>query len=104
MDLEPGRREQNMARWTFAGLLGVTAGPLALGAAVALGGGWRELYALFAGLTVVVVVILLMTPGVGRLQGDAGPGAESRPAGSGVAALRAGLGEAFKALRRREVR
>ncbi len=36
MDLEPARREQNMARWTAAGSLGVVAGPLALGGAAAL--------------------------------------------------------------------
>src|ERR1044071_7209643 len=28
MDSNPGRHEQNMARWTFAGSLGVLAGPL----------------------------------------------------------------------------
>ena len=37
MDLDPARREHNMARWTFAGSLGVVAGPLALGAQPCLG-------------------------------------------------------------------
>lgn len=41
MDLSPERREQNMARWTFAGSLGVVLGPLALGVAVGVGLGWR---------------------------------------------------------------
>ena len=43
MDTDTARHEQNMARWTLAGSLGVVAGPIALGAAVALGLGWRAL-------------------------------------------------------------
>jgi len=31
MDTDPARHEHNMARWTFAGSLGVVMGPLALG-------------------------------------------------------------------------
>jgi MFS transporter, FSR family, fosmidomycin resistance protein len=41
MDLDPARRENNMARWTFAGSIGVVSGPLALGALVLIGIGWR---------------------------------------------------------------
>lgn len=37
MDSSPGRREQNMARWTFAGSVGMTGSPLALAAAAARG-------------------------------------------------------------------
>jgi FSR family fosmidomycin resistance protein-like MFS transporter len=44
MDLAPGRREQNMARWTFFGSVGVAAGPLALGFAAWIGIGWRGLF------------------------------------------------------------
>ncbi|HEX9115432.1 MAG TPA: MFS transporter [Anaerolineae bacterium] len=55
MDHAPDRHEQNMARWTFAGSLGVTVGPLALGASALLGGGWRGLYLFFAGLTLVLL-------------------------------------------------
>ncbi len=47
MDSEPERHEQNMARWTFAGSIGVVAGPLALSAVVVLGIGWRGLLGLF---------------------------------------------------------
>ena len=36
MDLEPERREHNMARWTFAGAVGAVAGPLLLAALVLL--------------------------------------------------------------------
>jgi FSR family fosmidomycin resistance protein-like MFS transporter len=54
MDSDPARHEHNMARWTFAGSLGVVAGPLALSAAVALAVGWRGLFLLFAGLTLAL--------------------------------------------------
>ena len=57
MDLDPDCHEQNMARWVFAGSVGVVAGSLALGAAAALGLGWRGLYFVFAGLTVVLLAL-----------------------------------------------
>ncbi len=56
MDADPARREQNMARWTLAGSVGVVAGPLALGAAAA-GIGWRGLFVAFAGLALALVVM-----------------------------------------------
>jgi MFS transporter, FSR family, fosmidomycin resistance protein len=62
MDLEPARHEQNMARWTFAGSVGVVAGPLALGGAVALGWNWRGLFVFFAGLTFILVVTIWRFP------------------------------------------
>ena len=43
MDTDPARHELNMARWTFAGSLGVVAGPLALGGTALLGLRWRGL-------------------------------------------------------------
>lgn len=58
MDVEPDRHEHNMERWTFAGSLGVVAGPLALGAAGLLGMGWRELFLFFAGLTVILPLLV----------------------------------------------
>ena len=48
MDSAPDRHEQNMARWTFAGALGVVAGTLTLGACVALGVSWRTPFLLQA--------------------------------------------------------
>ncbi|HEX2994414.1 MAG TPA: MFS transporter [Anaerolineales bacterium] len=48
MDADPARREPNMARWTFAGSLGVLAGPLMLGLFLYFGLGWRGAYALLA--------------------------------------------------------
>ncbi len=55
MDAEPARHEQNMARWAFAGSLGVVAGSAALNAAVALGAGWRAWYAV---MTLVALVTI----------------------------------------------
>jgi FSR family fosmidomycin resistance protein-like MFS transporter len=55
MDAEPDRREQNMARWTFAGSLGVVVGPLILGGVAAIGMGWRSLY---LGLACISLLIL----------------------------------------------
>ena len=57
MDVQPHRHEQNMARWTFAGSVGVTAGPLALGAAIALGWGWRGLFLVFAGVSLAALLL-----------------------------------------------
>lgn len=57
MDSQPERHEQNMARWTFAGSLGVVAGPLALSGAVALGWGWRGLFAALAGFALLALLV-----------------------------------------------
>ena len=62
MDLEPGRREQNMARWTFAGGLGVVLGPLALAGLTLVGLGWRGLFVGFAILTLALVVLVRRSP------------------------------------------
>jgi MFS transporter, FSR family, fosmidomycin resistance protein len=91
MDLDPSRHEQHMARWTFAGSAGAVAGPLALGAVVALRLGWR---ALFAGLVGVTLLALAMTWGC-RVP-------VAQPAG-GRPTFRAGVSNALRALRRREV-
>jgi MFS transporter, FSR family, fosmidomycin resistance protein len=57
MDAEPDRREKNMARWTFAGSLGVVIGPILLAGAAWIGFGWRGL---FIGLALPSLLILLM--------------------------------------------
>jgi FSR family fosmidomycin resistance protein-like MFS transporter len=62
IDGEPERAEQNMARWTFAGSLGVVVGPLALGLAVLLGAGWRGLYIAFALLALVLLGFAIKAP------------------------------------------
>jgi FSR family fosmidomycin resistance protein-like MFS transporter len=66
MDLQPERRELNMARWTFAGGVGAVAGPLLLAAAVWLGLGWRALFAAFAALALALVLLARRAPEDGR--------------------------------------
>jgi FSR family fosmidomycin resistance protein-like MFS transporter len=56
MDSDPTRHEQNMARWTFAGQVGVVLGPLLLGGAALIGFGWRGIFFLLAGLAVFLLV------------------------------------------------
>ncbi len=48
MDSDNSRHEQNMARWAFAGSIGVLTGPLLLGLFVYFGLGWRGTYAALA--------------------------------------------------------
>lgn len=57
MDFAPDRREQNMARWTFAGSLGVVIGPLLLAGAAWIGFGWRGM---FIGLALLSTIILFI--------------------------------------------
>ena len=63
MDLEPERREHNMARWTFAGSVGAVVGPLLLAAGAWVGLGWRGLFAAFAMLALVLVARARSLPG-----------------------------------------
>jgi MFS transporter, FSR family, fosmidomycin resistance protein len=62
MDLEPERREHNMARWTFAGSVGVVAGPLLLAVFAVCGLGWRGLFVAFAVAALALVVVVRRTP------------------------------------------
>jgi FSR family fosmidomycin resistance protein-like MFS transporter len=55
MDTDPQRHEHNMARWTFAGSLGVVLGPLLLSGLAFLGFGWRGVFIVLAGLSVLVL-------------------------------------------------
>jgi FSR family fosmidomycin resistance protein-like MFS transporter len=55
MDSNPARHEQAMARWTFAGSLGVVLGPLLLSGLAFVGFGWRGVFIALAGLTVLVL-------------------------------------------------
>lgn len=57
MDSDESRHEQNMARWTFAGSLGVLAGPLLLGLFVYLGLGWRGTYAILAAISTLILFL-----------------------------------------------
>ncbi len=96
MDSSPGRREQNMARWTFAGSVGMTMGPLALAAAAALGLGWRWLFTGSALLAAICVLLARRYPydraSARHTAGVVGP-----------APVLEGLREALRALKRRPV-
>ena len=93
MDSDPARREHNMARWTFAGSLGVLAGPLLLGLLVYFGLGWRGTYALLASISTLVLLLAFK-----RIPADSFP--SSRPS---LRVLLDGFRAAFSALKRREV-
>lgn len=94
MDSDPQRHEQLMARWTLAGSLGVVAGPLALGAALWLGLGWRGLFLTFTVLALALVA--LAWP-------QRFPNGHGEEASDLLAGLRTGWRNALIALRRREV-
>jgi MFS transporter, FSR family, fosmidomycin resistance protein len=55
MDSAPTRHEQNMARWTFAGSVGVMFGPLLLGGLAYFNLGWRPAYWTLASLSTLVL-------------------------------------------------
>jgi MFS transporter, FSR family, fosmidomycin resistance protein len=96
MDTDPARHEHNMARWTFAGSLGVVMGPLALGAAAMLRLGWRDLFAVLAGLALLALAMAWRFPFATPLSNLPSPG-------SSLQNLRSGLINAVSALRRGEV-
>jgi FSR family fosmidomycin resistance protein-like MFS transporter len=56
MDSAPDRHEQNMARWTFAGSMGVMAGTLTLGVCVAVGISWRAALLLQAAMFALLIM------------------------------------------------
>ncbi|MDX6270866.1 MAG: transporter, family, fosmidomycin resistance protein [Acidobacteriota bacterium] len=56
MDAAPARREQNMARWAFAGSLGILAGSLTLNAAVAAGATWRAWFGVMSAVALSLVL------------------------------------------------
>jgi FSR family fosmidomycin resistance protein-like MFS transporter len=90
MDTDPQRHEQLMARWTFAGSLGVVAGPLLLGAATWAGFGWREGFILFGLLALALTLFTARSPF---------PAVTAAPHES----LAAGFRAALRALARRDV-
>lgn len=58
MDMEPSRREHNMALWTLAGSIGVLLGPLALSLGGNHGMGWRQLFFMLSLFSVILVVFM----------------------------------------------
>jgi len=94
MDSDTTRREQNMARWTFSGSLGVLTGPLLLGVFVYFGLGWRGTYAFVASLSTLCLLAALR-----YLPPDSIPSV-SFPS---LRLVFEGFRAAFAALKRREV-
>lgn len=92
---DPDRHEQNMARWTFAGSLGVVIGPLTLGATVGLGIGWRGLFVGVAMLAGILTALFALHRNHAPPEGSAHPAP-----GKG---LLEGLKGTLTALRQREV-
>jgi len=117
MDAEPTRHEQNMARWTFAGSLGVVAGPLILIGALVFGPGWRGLYLAFAISAVILVIIsrrFPFTPGARSIidpettqdrsiVGSPEPRAQHRDDIPDIQDFKSGLLNALAALRNNEI-
>ncbi len=78
MDADPRQREKNMARWTFAGSLGVVLGPLALGGLAALNLGWRAMFAATFAIAIMILGLawrsrLATTPRLEGVAADADP-------------------------------
>jgi len=103
MDSEPDHHEQNMARWTFAGSLGIVLGPLVLSGVIFLGYDWRFLFGIFALLTVAILIFSWRSPILGGTvtqNGSQNPGDQSPLI---FAVFWDGILGAFIALRRGEV-
>jgi FSR family fosmidomycin resistance protein-like MFS transporter len=95
MDTDPARHQQNMARWTFSGSVGVVLGALALGAAASTGVGWRPL---FIGSAAAAVVLAFSTRSL-----PLGGGSTSDREELTLSVLKHGLLEAGRALIRTSV-
>ncbi len=94
MDSDTSRHEQNMARWTFAGSLGVLTGPILLGLFVYLGLGWRGTYALLASIsTLCLLAAWKFLP----------PDKDSSPSFPSMKIVFDGFRAAFSSLKRKEV-
>ena len=95
MDSNPSRHEQNMARWTFAGSLGVLTGPLLLGLFLYFGLGWRGTYAALASFsTLCLLAATRYLP----------PDPVSAPSFPSLRAVFDGFRAAFNSLKRVDVR
>ena len=58
MDSDPKRHEQNMARWTFAGSIGIVGGSLLFAGGAYLGIGWRPLFLVVAAASLLVTLMV----------------------------------------------
>ena len=99
MDIDPDRRENNMAKWTFVGSLGIVLGPLLLGYAVSIGWNWRLLFFTFAGLAVTALIMVMKSPIPVKLNRDL----RNNNGDTLRHAVLIGLKDALTALKKREV-
>jgi FSR family fosmidomycin resistance protein-like MFS transporter len=99
MDADTDRHEQNMARWTLAGSVGVVAGPLILGGVIFLGYDWRILFGIFSLLTAGILFFTWRSPAFDGKQRQNG----EDEATLSLASIWEGILGAFRAIRRREV-
>jgi FSR family fosmidomycin resistance protein-like MFS transporter len=90
MDMDPGQRERNMARWVLAGSVGVVCGPLLVAAAAATGTSWRAPVLSLAALGLALTVGTLRARSVASHVGNG-------------ATLLATARQAMRQLRNREV-
>ncbi len=98
MDSDPERHEQNMARWTLAGSIGQTTGPLLLGLFVALGWGWRGAFLIMAVIALIVLLVAWRFSFPNGSGTDEDEESEAEPI-----TFRQGVLNAWAALKRREV-
>jgi len=87
MDVDPTRHEQNMARWTFAGAVGVFAGPVLLGVVMGTTGNWRD------GFFALMILAILIWIAASRFKFEKAVEIEA-PESMG-----AGVREVFRAIR-----
>lgn len=99
MDVEPDRHEQNMARWTFAGSLGIVAGPLFLWAVTYLGLSWRWVFGVFAMFSTCTVLIVKKYPAATWILKEYSSNSAKPP----ILGWREGVSDAIRAIKRREV-
>ena len=80
MDRQADHKKQNVAKWTFADAAGAIVGPLALGAAIEMGSGWRTLYTLTATQSTATLAIAARFPFPSGRAKAPGEGTEQGPA------------------------
>ncbi|MDX2077365.1 MAG: MFS transporter [bacterium] len=94
MDIDPARHQQNMARWTFAGSLGVVGGSIIFG----IWGNWRGLFVLCAVLSAIASTVVISHYLTGKAPKEALQGSADEDL-----SFWEGLKEAISQLRRGEV-
>jgi MFS family permease len=76
VDMEPGRAEQRLTRWTLLGVIGDVAAPAMLAAAVAVGADWRGAV---LGVAAATTAVALLVPPLPRMAVAAASGTEAPP-------------------------